>query len=189
MKVHTLQILQILYRVRDHCRLTAVHMSKHSPSHHVETLSRSRSVVDCAHTQAFVCVCGVVVMCACNVVCALCVMVSGVLCVVCVVCVWCGGDVCVQCGVCFVRDGVWRVVCVCWCVWDVRFVFWCCGVLCCVVMCGVGAGVGVAMCGVQCLVCGVWCLWCVCVVGCVLCVWRGLARGKRSVCTGKTRAC
>ena len=48
------------------------------------------------------------------------------------------------------------------------FVFWCCGVLCCVVMCGVGAGVGA-----QCVVCGVcgvcaWCLWCVCCVCCVL---------------------
>ena len=32
--------------------------------------------------------------------------------------------------------------------WDVRFVFLRCGVLCCVVMCGVGAGVGV-----QCVVC------------------------------------
>ena len=30
-----------------------MHISKHSPSHHFETLSRSRSVVDCAHIQAF----------------------------------------------------------------------------------------------------------------------------------------
>ena len=57
---------------------------------------------------------------------------------------------------------------------DVRFVFWCCGVLCCVVKCGVGAGVGG-----QCVVCGV----------CVVCVWRGLARGKPSVCRFKTPPC
>ena len=46
---------------------------------------------------------------------------------------------------------------------DVRFVFWCCGVLCCVVVCGVGAGVGA-----QCVVCGV-CGMCACLVvfGCV----------------------
>ena len=42
-----------------------------------------------------------------------------------------------------------------------------------VVMCGVGAGVGV-----QCVVCGVcgacaWCVLCVCGVVCVVCVWRG----------------
>ena len=98
---------------------------------------------------------------------------------------------CVQCGVCvcFVRGGVWCVVCVCWCVrcgacaekaWDVRFVFWCCGVLCCVVMCRVGAGVGV-----QCVVCGV----CgVCGVVCVLCVAR-LGTRKKPVCRFKTSPC
>ena len=47
MKLQTWQILQISLR---HVQ---VHISKHSPSDHVETLSRSRSVVDCAHTQAF----------------------------------------------------------------------------------------------------------------------------------------
>ena len=66
------------------------------------------------------------------------------------------------------------------------------GVLCCVVMCGVGAGVGV-----QCVVCGVCgvCAWCVCVV-CVVCVARLGTRKNpvctfknASVCTGKTRAC
>ena len=71
------------------------------------------------------------------------------------------------------------------CVWDVRFVFWCC-VLC---MCIVGAGVGA-----QCVVCGVcgvcaWCVLCVCGVVCVLCVWRGLARGKPLVCRFKTSPC
>ena len=39
--------------MQDHGRLTAVHIPKLSPSHHVETLSRSRSVVECAHIQAF----------------------------------------------------------------------------------------------------------------------------------------
>ena len=63
-------------------------------------------------------------------------------------------------------------------VWDVRFVFWCCGVLCCVVMCGVGAGVGA-----QCVVCGV------CGVRCVVCVWLGLARGKTPVCRFKMSPC
>ena len=37
----------------DHGRLPAVHISKHSHSHHVETLSRSRSVARRAHIQAF----------------------------------------------------------------------------------------------------------------------------------------
>ena len=52
-------------------------------------------------------------------------------------------------------------------VWDVRFVFWCCDVLCCVVMCGVGAGVGA-----ECVVCGVcaWCAWCVLLRFVVVCV-------------------
>ena len=54
MILQTLQILQILLRhVLSHGRFTAVHISKHSPSHHVATLSRSRSVVDCAQIQAF----------------------------------------------------------------------------------------------------------------------------------------
>ena len=70
MKLQTLQILQIFYRVQwsvdrgahiqaytlklsRYGRLPAVHVSKHSPSHHVETLSRSQSVVDCARVQAF----------------------------------------------------------------------------------------------------------------------------------------
>ena len=65
----------------------------------------------------------------------------------------------------------------------VRFVFWCCGVLCCVVMRGVGAGVG--MCGVWCVLCVV-CVVCVrgvcCVCG-VVCVRCGVARlGTRPVC-------
>ena len=47
--------------------------------------------------------------------------------------------VCVRCGVCAES------------VWDVHFVFWCCRVLCCVVMYGVGAGVGV-----RCVVSVVW---------------------------------
>ena len=38
---------------QDHGRLPAVRISKHSPSHHVETLSRSRSVARRAHIQAF----------------------------------------------------------------------------------------------------------------------------------------
>ena len=37
----------------DHGRLPAVHISKHSHSHDVETLSRSRSVARRAHIQAF----------------------------------------------------------------------------------------------------------------------------------------
>ena len=45
------------------------------------------------------------------------------------------------------------------------------GVLCCVVMCGVGAGDGA-----QCVVWGV-------------CVWRGLARGKPPVCRFQTSPC
>ena len=70
------------------------------------------------------------------------------------------------------------MLCVCWCVCvgvcggvcaesvcgDVGFVFWCCGVLCF-------------------LVC------CVCGVVCVVCVWRGLARGKPDVCGFKTSPC
>ena len=38
MKMQLLQMIQIFYRVQDHGRLTAVHISKLSPSHHVETL-------------------------------------------------------------------------------------------------------------------------------------------------------
>ena len=58
-------------------------------------------------------------------------------------------------------------------VWDVRFVFWCCGVL----LCGVWCVVCVVWCGV-CGVCGVvWCgvVWC----GVVWCgvVWCGVACG------------
>ena len=78
---------------------------------------------------------------------------------------------------------------------DVRFVFWCCGVLCSVVMCGVGAGAGV---GAQCVVCvrgmcrvcvvcfvcvrGVCCVcpWCVLCVRCgVCCVWCGTLEKTR----------
>ena len=100
--------------------------------------------------------------------------------VVCVrVCV-CGGCACV------LRVSVVYVLRMC--VWDVRFVFWSCGVLCCVVMCGVGADVG-AQCVVVVCVCVRWCV-------CVVCVWRGLARGKPrvsvknvSVCRFKTPAC
>ena len=58
-------------------------------------------------------------------------------CIVCVVWyVWCEGGVCVfvSCRVlCVCVEMVVRVCCECVCVWDVRFVFWCCGVLCCVV--------------------------------------------------------
>ena len=95
---------------------------------------------------------------------------------------------------------VWCVRCVyVLSVCDVRFVFWCCGVLCCVVMCGVGAGVGVqcvvcgvcGVCGVCACVCGV--VWCVCV--CVVCgaAWHAekpaVCRFKTSPCVGsKTRA-
>ena len=73
------------------------------------------------------------------------------------------------------------------CVWDVRLVFWCCGVLCCVVMCGVGGGVSV-----QCVVCGVYgvCAWCCVVVVlllCCLCVARLGTRKK--VCRFKTPPC
>ena len=55
--------------------------------------------------------------------------------------------------------------------WDVRFVFWCCGVLYC--------------CGLWCVVCGVCgvCVWC------VWCVWRGLGTRKNSVCRFKTSPC
>ena len=124
-----------------------------------------------------------------------------VLCGVCVVFVWClcrvlcCASVLRECGVCAES------------VWSVRFVFWCCAVLCCVVMCGVGAGAGV-----QCVVCGVCgvCAWCVLCVVCVVCVaWRVCCvtrLGTRktpctsskclrvyvqnaSVCTCKTRAC
>ena len=56
--------------------------------------------------------------------------------------------------------------------------FWCCGV----VMCCVGAGVGVQY-VVLVLVCNVWC------VVSVVCVWCGLARGKPSVCRFKTSPC
>ena len=71
--------------------------------------------------------------------------------VVCCACVLKWLCVCVEsvCGVCAES------------VWDVRFVFWCCGVLlcvCCDVLCELGCVLG--------CVCGVWC------------VWRGLARGK-----------
>ena len=53
-----------------------------------------------------------------------------------------------------VVSGVVYVLRVCLCVWDVRFVFWCRGVLCCVVLCGVGAGVGVrCVVSVVCVVC------------------------------------
>ena len=100
--------------------------------------------------------------------------------------------------VCFVRGGVWCVVCVgvcvlvCAvvyvlrvCVWDVRFVFWCCGVLCCVVMCGVGAGDGV-----QCVVCGVSgvCAWRVLCVRCGVCGVCGAAwHAENHPCVGSKR--
>ena len=122
--------------------MTAVHISKHSPFHHVEALSRSRSVVDCAQIQAFVCVvcdmCGVrVVYVSCRV-------------------------LCVCCNACACALSV--------CVWDVRLVFWCCGVLLCV-LCMSGCVLGCG-CGCGC-VCGVWC------------VWRDLERGKKTVCRFK----
>ena len=136
--------------------------------------------VCCLCVFVCVCVCLRVRLCVCLCVCV-CVCVCDCVC-------WC-----VVCGVC--RE--------CVCVWDVRFVFWCCGVLCCVVMCGVGA--------CWCAMCGVWCLWCVRVVcavcavwWCVLCecgapwhaenpVWRFQTPPcvyvqNASVCTGKTRA-
>ena len=81
--------------------------------------------------------------------------------------------VCVSVGVCV-------LVCVCWCVrcgvcaesvcGMCVFVFWCSGVLCCVVMCG-------CWCWCWCAMCGVWCLWC---------LWRALARGKPP-CEGSKR--
>ena len=127
MKLQTLQMLQILLRhVQDHGGLTAVHISKHSPSHHAKTLSRSRSIVDCANIQAFTLklsqdygrLPAVHVSkhsCVCN---------------VCIVCVR----------------------------------------------------------GVSCM-CAVWCVRVVCGVVCVLCVWRGLARGKHPVCRFKRPPC
>ena len=134
------------YRVQDHGRLTAVHISKHSPSHHVETLSKSRSVVDCARVQAFVCVvcgmCGVRVlcvcmrMCMCRVVCCACVLKWLCVCVesVCVVYVL---RVCVGMYVlCFGVVVYCRLCCVC-CVWCT-----------CVGLC-----VGLCLC-----VCAVWCV-------------------------------
>ena len=64
---------------------------------------------------------------------------------------------------------------------DVRLVFWCCGVLCCVVMCGIGGGVGV-----QCVVCGVYgvCAWC-CVV--VVSVCSAAWHAKKKTCVGLKR--
>ena len=117
-------------------------------------VSRSRSVVDCARVQAFVCV--VCDMCGVRVVC---VRVCVCVCVVCCACVLKWLCVCVEseCGVCAES------------------------VLCCVVMCDVGAGVGVQ--NVWCLVCGV----CVLCVLCFVCVWRGLARGKTR-CVNKSVA-
>ena len=57
-------------------------------------------------------------------------------------------------------------VCVSLCLWDVRFVFWCCGVLCCVVLCGAGVVRNVwCVVSVVCVRCGV----------CGVCVWRGLS--------------
>ena len=60
-------------------------------------------------------------------------------------------------------------VCVSMGLWDVRFVIWCCGVLCGVVLSGVGVVLNV-WCVVSvvcvrcvCCVCAVWCLWCLCV--------------------------
>ena len=62
---------------------------------------------------------------------------------------------------------------------DVRFVFSCCGALCCVVMCGVGVWcVESGVCGVWCVVCGV----------CCLCVAR-LGTRKTPVCRFKTPLC
>ena len=91
-------------------------------------------------------------------------------------CPWCVGVVCV--GLCGVV--VCGVLCICWCVdWCVC---WCvcvesvCGmcVLCIVVACcAVSLCVGVGVC------------WCVLV--CVGVVWRGLARGKLSLCVDPKR--
>jgi hypothetical protein len=67
----------------------------------------------------------------------------------------------VACGVWRVACGVWRVAwwCVCVCVW-------------CVVCGGVWWCVGVVWCVVWCVVCGVWCVvWCV-VCGVACCVLR-----------------
>ena len=109
----------------------------HSPSHHVETLSRSRSVAWQAHIQAFVC--AWCVCCGGRVQCGVCAFVRGVSCCVC----WC------------VYVGVYVGVCWCVCAESVCLMcVLCCGVLCCVIMCGVGAGVGV-----QCVVCVVCCVW------------------------------
>ena len=107
----------------------------------------------------------------------------------CNVCV-CGGDVCSVVCVCFVRGGVWCVVCVLVCV--------CVGV--CVGVCAESVWEMCVLCfgAVVCCFCvALWC-WCVvcvrvCVVCvrcvCVLCVWRGLARGKPPVCRFKTSPC
>ena len=81
-------------------------------------------------------------MCMCRVVCCACVL------------KWLCVRVESVCGVCVESVCVVYVLRVCV---DVRFVFRCCGVLCCVVMFGVGAGVGVQC--VVCGVCGVWCVW------------------------------
>ena len=78
--------------------------------------------------------------------------------------------------VCVVGEGVCmcRVLCVCVemvvrvCLVYVRFVFWCCGVLCCVITCGVGA---------QCVVCGV----------CGVCVCGAAWHAENAPCVGSER--
>ena len=148
------------YRVQDHGRFTAEHVSKHSLFH-------LKITVGCPLcTCPSIRVCGVCVCCVGDVcvqcgVCALCVVESGVVCVG--VCVGVCGGVCAERvrGMCVSCFGV--VVC--------------CAVSLYVVL-------------VLVLVCNVWCVvsvvcvrgvCCVCGVVCVLCVWRGLARGKPSV--------
>ena len=84
--------------------------------------------------------------------------------------------ICVCCGVCGCVCGVVYVLSVC--VWDVRLVFWCCGVLCCVLMCGVGSGASV-----QCVAGGVYgvCAWCVVAAAVVVCcvVWKKPCVGSK----------
>ena len=128
-------------------------------------VSRSRSVVDCAHIQAFTFLSTKTLSSSRSVVdCAL-----GF--------VWCGVVLCGVVWFVYVWCGV-----VCVCVFVCVFVCVCVCVLYCVLCCGVVCSVGV--------VCVVWCgvvLFCV--------VWCGLACGKRlrvcvqdaSVCTRKTR--
>ena len=77
--------------------------------------------------------------------------------------------VCVRCGVC--AESVCGMCVFCFGV-----------VVCCVVMCGAVAGVGV-----QCVVCGVWCLWCVWCVRGVCCVCGAAWHADNPLCVGSKR--